>query len=99
MTSSDAARNQAPPIAHLFDDPGIDEISINNDRRVVVCRAGLRKLIAVELTAQMIQDLAVTIARGVGKEINESSSSVAARLKDGSRVQINCPPSTPGGYV
>ena len=99
MSSLDAARNQAPPIAHLFDDPDLDEISINNNRRVFVCRAGLRTSTNIELTEQQIQDLAVTIARGVGKEINESSPSVSARLKDGSRVQINCPPATPGGYV
>jgi pilus assembly protein CpaF len=81
------------PIAALLEDPRYSEIMINGAFRVFVEQNGILKKTPVQLKNQEeLMALMDQVARSVGKELNEESPYVDARLPDGSRVNLVIPP-------
>ena len=81
------------PLEPLLADESITEIMVNGPKKIFVERAG--KLQRVNITFESDEHLMRIIERIVaplGRRIDESSPTVDARLKDGSRVNAVIPP-------
>ncbi len=81
------------PLEPLLADESITEIMVNGPKKIFVERAG--KLQRVNITFESDEHLMRVIERIVaplGRRIDESSPTVDARLKDGSRVNAVIPP-------
>ncbi len=89
------------PLEPLLDDDSITDIMVNGPDKVFIERRGKVVLSAAKFrdTAHAI-NICQRIAAAVGRRIDESSPTVDARLKDGSRVNIVFPPlALDGPYV
>ena len=81
------------PLEPLLADESITEIMVNGPKKIFVERAG--KLQRINITFESDEHLMRIIERIVaplGRRIDESSPTVDARLKDGSRVNAVIPP-------
>ena len=77
------------PLQPLLADDSIADILVNGPDRVFVERNGKLVLSDVRFRdAAHITNICQRIASGVGRRVDESSPTVDARLKDGSRVNI-----------
>lgn len=86
------------PIAHLIQDPEVNEIMVNGSRRVFVERDGLvREAADVSLDERNLRVAVKNIARALGDDVSEEQPILDARLPDGSRVAAVCPPCSVGG--
>src|SRR5205085_10598876 len=86
------------PLEPLLADPTVCDILINSPSQIYVERGG--RLEKSEVTFKDNEHLMRVIERivsSVGRRIDESSPMVAARLKDGSRVNAIIPPLCSGG--
>ena len=80
-------------ITPLMRDPNINDILINGHRDVFIERYGkLEKTDIVLSSEEEVLRIAHSIAEGIGREINKFRPLLDARLADGSRVNIICPP-------
>lgn len=80
-------------LREVFDDPRVTELMINSPGSVFYERGG--RLFPVERVALSERDLEATamrIARPLGLDADRRAPIVDARLPDGSRVAIACPP-------
>ena len=81
------------PLEPLLQDPTVNDILVNTHRMVYVERRGV-----LELTNVVFKDnthlmhIIDKIVSAVGRRVDESSPMVAARLLDGSRVNVVIPP-------
>jgi len=81
------------PIQPLLDDETVTDIMVNGPARIFVERRGKTVLSNVKFRdAAHLTAVSQRIASAVGRRIDESSPTVDARLKDGSRVNIVFPP-------
>jgi len=81
------------PLEPLLADESISEIMVNGPKKIFVERGG--RLLRVNVTFESDEHLMRIIERIVaplGRRIDESSPTVNARLKDGSRVNAVIPP-------
>jgi len=89
------------PLEKLLEDQTISDIMVNGPERTFVERGG--KVVMANIRFRDTAHLAnicQRIAAAVGRRVDESSPMVDARLKDGSRVNIVCPPlALDGPYV
>ena len=79
------------PLQRYFDDPTIEEIWINEPRKVFVARGGISELTSTILTADEVRDLVERMLRGSGRRVDLSSPFVDAMLPDGSRLHVVIP--------
>ncbi|MFO0869571.1 MAG: CpaF family protein [Pirellulales bacterium] len=81
------------PLEPLMDDPGINDILVNNAHEVYIERRGRLELTDVVFAddAHLLRIIQRVVAR-VGRRIDEVSPMVDARLPDGSRVNAVVPP-------
>jgi pilus assembly protein CpaF len=89
------------PLEPLLADDSINDIMVNGPQKIFVERRGKVFLSNARFrdTAHLI-NVCQRIAAGIGRRVDESSPMVDARLKDGSRVNIVCPPlALDGPYV
>lgn len=80
-------------LRQVFDDPRVTELMINSPNSVFYERGG--RLFPVDRCSVAERDLEATamrIARPLGLDADRSAPIVDARLPDGSRVAIACPP-------
>jgi pilus assembly protein CpaF len=89
------------PIQPLLDDDTISDILINGPNRIFVERKGKTVLSNVRFRdGAHLAAVSQRIASAIGRRVDESSPTVDARLKDGSRVNIVFPPlALDGPYV
>ena len=79
------------PLQPFLDDPGIEEIWINEPGRVFVARRGRSELTTLILTARQVEDLVERMLRSSGRRIDLSTPFVDAMLPDGSRLHVVIP--------
>lgn len=75
------------PLEDLLADPDVTEIMVNGNKRVFVEKSGKVQLSPVTFTSNdHLRRIIERIVTPLGRQINDSSPYVDARLKDGSRV-------------
>lgn len=75
------------PLEDLLADPDVSEIMVNGHRRIFVEKSGKVQLSPSSFTSNdHLRRIIERIVTPLGRQINESSPTVDARLKDGSRV-------------
>ena len=79
------------PLQPLFDDPGVEEVWLNEPGRVFVARNGSPELTTVVLHEREVRDLVERMLRASGRRIDVSSPFVDAILPDGSRLHVVIP--------
>lgn len=87
------------PLQPYLDDPGIEEIWINEPGRVFVARAGRAELSTTTLSEAEVRDLVEVMLRASGRRVDLSSPFVDATLADGSRLHVAIPPVTRGHWA
>ncbi len=86
------------PIAHLIQDPDINEIMVNGSRRVFFEREGLvREANNISIDERNLRVAIKNIARALGDDVSEEKPILDSRLPDGSRVAAVFPPCSVGG--
>lgn len=75
----------------LLDDPGIEEIWINEPARVFVARRGVSELTTIVLTETEVRDLVERMLRPSGRRLDLSAPFVDATLPRGERVHVVIP--------
>jgi pilus assembly protein CpaF len=75
------------PLEDLLEDPAVTEIMVNGYSKIYIEKKGLVQLSPVTFTSNFhLRKVIERIVSPLGRQINESSPYVDARLKDGSRV-------------
>ncbi len=75
------------PLEDLLNDPSVTEIMVNGPKKIFVEKKGIIQLSPINFTAEeSLINVIHRIVDPLGRQINESSPYVDARLKDGSRV-------------
>ena len=88
------------PLQHLFDETGIQEISINRPGEAWVERMGDLAYEAIpEFTLEHMRALAQLIAQSTSQSISEEKPLLSANLPGGYRIQIVIPPACDAGVV
>ena len=88
-----------PGLEEVLTDPTVSEVMINSPHTVFVERAGCMSVLsAPELTEAATWRAAIQIARPLGKDPHKEPI-IDARLEDGSRVAICCPPAAPSAVI
>jgi pilus assembly protein CpaF len=81
------------PLEPLLADESISEIMVNGPKKVFVERAGMIHRVNVSFESnEHLMRIIERIVAPLGRRIDESSPTVDARLKDGSRVNAVIPP-------
>jgi len=75
----------------LFDDPGVEEIWVNEPGRVFIAREGRSELTTIVLGDGEIRDLVERMLRASGRRLDLSNPFVDAMLSDGSRLHVVIP--------
>jgi pilus assembly protein CpaF len=76
------------PLQEYLDDPGVEEIWINEPARVFVARDGRHELTTTILTAVEVRDLVERMLKTSGRRIDLSSPFVDAMLPSGHRLHV-----------
>src|SRR6478752_9111369 len=79
------------PLQPYLDDPGVEEIWINEPGRVFVARRGRSELTTLILTSEEVAELVERMLRTSGRRIDLSTPFVDAMLPDGSRLHVVIP--------
>jgi pilus assembly protein CpaF len=79
------------PLQQFLDDPGVEEIWINEPGKVFVARSGASELTTTILTAEDVRDLVERMLKSSGRRVDISSPFVDATLPDGSRLHVVIP--------
>jgi pilus assembly protein CpaF len=87
------------PLQPFLDDPGIEEIWINEPGKIFVARSGISELTNVILTSQEVRDLVERMLKSSGRRVDLSSPFVDATLPDGSRLHVVIPDITRTEYA
>jgi pilus assembly protein CpaF len=87
------------PLQGYLDDPGIEEIWINEPGKVFVARSGVSELTTTILTAAEVRDLVERMLKNSGRRVDLSSPFVDATLPDGSRLHVVIPDITRSAWA
>ncbi len=81
------------PLEPLLEDKSINEIMVNAKDQIYIERHGLLEKTALRFSSDTaVLNVIERIVSPIGRRIDESSPTVDARLKDGSRVHVIIPP-------
>lgn len=75
----------------LLDDPGIEEIWLNDPQRVFIARAGISESLNIQITTDELRVIIERMLRPTGRRLDRSSPFVDASLPDGSRLHVAIP--------
>lgn len=87
------------PLQHLFDDPTVEEIWLNEPTRVFIARQGRPVLTDIALTDGEVRSLVERMLRTSGRRLDLSEPFVDAMLPDGSRLHVAIPDVTRRHWV
>jgi pilus assembly protein CpaF len=76
------------PLQPFLDDPGVEEIWINDPSRVFVARRGRHELTNLMLTGAQVQELVERMLKSSGRRIDISRPFVDAMLPEGHRLHV-----------
>jgi pilus assembly protein CpaF len=79
------------PLQRYFDDPGVEEIWINQPDKVFIAKAGRPILTGTVLSEEQVHDLVELMLRASGRRVDLSTPFVDASLADGSRLHVVIP--------
>jgi pilus assembly protein CpaF len=79
------------PLQRYLDDPGIEEIWINEPGRVFIARRGASELTTTILNDGQVRDLVEKMLKTTGRRVDLSTPFVDAMLPDGSRLHVVIP--------
>jgi type IV secretion system protein VirB11 len=100
MSSLTALDTFLEPLKALFEEQGIQEISINRPGEAWVERSGEMSYEALpNMTLEHMQTLAQLIAQSTSQTISEEKPLLSANLPGGYRIQIVIPPACDAGVV
>ena len=95
-----AALVGAGPLQVLLDEPGVTDVLVNGPEEVWVDRGrGLRRAHVRLGDEAAVRALAVRLAAGAGRRLDDASPCVDARLPDGVRLHAVLPPVSPAGTL
>ncbi|MEJ5867497.1 TadA family conjugal transfer-associated ATPase [Pseudokineococcus sp. 5B2Z-1] len=95
-----AALVGAGPLQVLLDEPGVTDVLVNGPEEVWVDRGrGLRRAHVALGDEVAVRALAVRLAAGAGRRLDDASPCVDARLPDGVRLHAVLPPVSPAGTL
>jgi pilus assembly protein CpaF len=78
----------------LLEDPGVEEIWINEPGRVFVARRGEHELTTVVLSPAEVEEVVERMLARAGRRLDRAQPFVDARLPEGSRLHVVIPPIT-----
>lgn len=81
-------------LAHLLDDPLVEEIIVIGGARTFVVRDGVKELVREVVGPDDVRRIADQLLAGTGRRVDRASPIVSAQLPNGSRVHITGPPVT-----
>jgi pilus assembly protein CpaF len=87
------------PLQAYLDDPGVEEVWINEPGKVFVARRGVSELTTTILTEQEVRDLVERMLKSSGRRVDLSSPFVDAALPDGSRLHVVIPDVTRSAWA
>ncbi|MFT4082735.1 MAG: ATPase, T2SS/T4P/T4SS family [Nocardioides sp.] len=76
------------PLQPLLDDPGVEEVWINDPNRVFVARQGRHELTNVMLTAAQVEELVERMLKASGRRLDRTTPFVDAMLPQGHRLHV-----------
>ncbi|CAN5331699.1 ATPase, T2SS/T4P/T4SS family [soil metagenome] len=76
------------PLQVFLDDPGVEEIWINDPSRVFVARQGRHELTNLVLTRAQVNELVERMLKSSGRRLDVSSPFVDAMLPEGHRLHV-----------
>jgi pilus assembly protein CpaF len=76
------------PLQVFLDDPGVEEIWVNDPSRVFVARRGRHELTNLMLTRAQVQELVERMLKSSGRRVDVSRPFVDAMLPDGHRLHV-----------
>lgn len=76
------------PLQSFLDDPGVEEIWINDPSRVFVARNGRHELTNLMLTQAQVDELVERMLKSSGRRIDLSQPFVDAMMPDGHRLHV-----------
>ncbi len=76
------------PLQQYLDDPGIEEVWINDPARVFVARAGRHELTTTVLSAEEVRELVERMLKTSGRRLDLSQPFVDALLPGGHRLHV-----------
>jgi pilus assembly protein CpaF len=79
------------PLQPYLDDPGVEEIWVNEPGRVFVARRGGSELTTTLLSSGEVRDLVERMLKASGRRVDLSTPFVDAMLPDGSRLHVVIP--------
>lgn len=80
------------PLQQFLDDPGVEEVWLNEPSRVFVAREGVPELTTVILSDQQVRDLVERMLHHSGRRLDLSAPFVDATLRGGERLHVVIPP-------
>lgn len=80
------------PLQQFLDDPGVEEVWVNEPSRVFVAREGVPELTTVILSDQQVRDLVERMLHHSGRRLDLSLPFVDATLRGGERLHVVIPP-------
>lgn len=75
----------------LLDDPGIEEIWLNDTQQVFIARAGISECLNIQINTDELRVIIERMLRPTGRRLDRSSPFVDASLPDGSRLHVAIP--------
>ncbi len=78
----------------LLEDPGVEELWVNEPGRVFVARGGDHELTNIVMTSREVEEVVERMLAHAGRRLDRSQPFVDARLPDGSRLHVVIPPIT-----
>ena len=75
----------------LIDDPGIEEIWLNDEQQVFIARAGISECLKIQINTDELRVIVERMLRPTGRRLDRSSPFVDASLPDGSRLHVAIP--------
>lgn len=75
----------------LIDDPGIEEIWLNDEQQVFIARAGISECLKIQINTDELRVIIERMLRPTGRRLDRSSPFVDASLPDGSRLHVAIP--------
>jgi pilus assembly protein CpaF len=86
-------------LQQYLDDPGVEEIWINEPGKVFIARNGTSELTTTILTGQEVRDLVERMLKDSGRRVDLSTPFVDAMLPDGSRLHVVIPDITRSAWA
>lgn len=86
------------PLQPLLEDPGVEEIWVNDNTSVYVARSGKSIKLDLPITQELLQTLVEKMLRNTGRRLDRSSPFVDAALEDGSRLHVVIPEITKSSW-